>query len=328
MNQLPPDLARLTGLVCTEPPIEVPRPTGQTGQGFVAPSPDRLADLDIEATVPRRVLAELELFRLDHDPDLFVLEAPGLASILQGRSRELQPGVWLLDSGDGATIQLADWLVHLERGQVRAWPLQDDGSAVSPQVSSLPEVSWPGAEALLAGWTVAPWLTLHSDRLGSGPPVDRVAAAGALARHWSPQTSQDRRKAVQAIGAGTTVQHTVREWLAQLAGWEGLDPAITARVGPHVLRVKALSEAASLEDPAAVLRSLVQERDHLESLRVAARLASRPTVHALEAGLERADRTWASQLSVVGQFFDPASLEDLLRSVAAREADQWWGGLL
>ena len=327
MNQLPPDLARLTGLVCTEPPIEVPRPMGQTGQGFVAPSPDRLVDLDMDTTVPQRVLAELELFRLDHDPDLFVLEAPGLATILQGRSRALHPGVWLLDSSDGATIQLADWLLHLERGHVRVWALQDDGAAVSPRVSSLPEVSWPGAEALLAGWTVAPWLALHADRLGSGPPVDRVAAAGALARHWSPQSSQDRRKAVQAIGAGTTVQHTVREWLEQLAGWERLDPAITARVGPHVLRVKALSEAALLDEPGAVLRSLIQERDHLESLRVAARLAGRPTIRALEAGLDRADRTWASQLSVVGQFFDPASLEDLLGSVGAREADHWWGAL-
>ena len=199
---------------------------------------------------------------------------------------------------------------------------------VSRYAEKLPSVPWPGAATLCTPWIVAPWLSQHADRLGSGGPVHRVAAVGTLAPHWRPQNAGDRAFAMRAIrSGGSTLQGSLGSWLRGLSGWRLLDAAIIARVVPHLDQVEALTELACGSGAAALLTALVQERDDLQSLLTVLRLANRPGVDAMAASLQVADRCWSAQLSIVGEYMDPASLEDLLRSVARKEPDLWWGAL-
>lgn len=324
MTRLSPELRELLGVEDAEHSTSIEKPPGDAGEGFVRAPVSALAALFLEGPVPREVptgTETVQLARAATHPTAFVLQTEEPVDVLVGAIQHGEAEeVWFFDTQERVVLRIGDFALVLEDGAGALHQLPD---VQLPAALQLPD--WPGAAALAGAWSLPHWLETEIDRLGHSPAtLDRLPAAGLLARLWTPVDREERERALKATLSGeATVQRRVKGWLGEVQAWTDIDAAIMARVELHEERLDTLPEQAS----EALLLEMIRERDDLQSLSASVHLAKRPCAVALDAALDAVDERWVSHLSLVGAFFDPVAMNEQLRAVSSQEPDSWWGEL-
>jgi hypothetical protein len=325
MSRLSPELRELLGVEDAEQIVPIEKPSSEAGEGFVPGGPLLvLASLFLEGPRPRAVETgepTVQLARAATHPTAFALQTEEPVEVLAGKvEHDEDREAWFFDTQEQVVVRIGDFALVLQDG---AGALHQLPEVQLPAALDLP--GWPGAAALTEGWSLPSWLEADSDGLGASPAaLDRLPAAGVLARLWTPADGEERSRALEATLSGEeTVQRRAKAWLASIAEWVDIDAAVMARVELHEERLDGLPETASK----ALLLDLIRERDALQSLSASIHLARRPCAPALRAALEAVDERWATQLSLVGALFEPTAMSDQLRAVASQEPDSWWGKL-
>jgi hypothetical protein len=190
----------------------------------------------------------------------------------------------------------------IDRGHVRLY-------AIEPSRRSLPAFEprvATGGEALFG------WLAEHVEALRTSPDaLETVAAVGALVRFFTPAQVDD---------AGTGAPHVVR---GARAWARSIDEECWAEL-EGAARERAARLAKALDEEALDGLALALERDVLESVAVAMRLAGRGA--RIGEALHPIDREARARLSALTE--DAPSADDpRLRAVSWGEPEAWWGTL-
>ncbi|MCP4803767.1 MAG: hypothetical protein GY913_07095 [Proteobacteria bacterium] len=324
MSRLSPELRQLLGVEDVEHSTPIEKPRSEAGEGFTPAPLLALATLFLEGPRPREVPtgeATVQLARAATQPTAFVLQTEEPVEVLKGTvHHDEAEQAWFFDTQEQVVLRIGDHALVLKDGAGALHQLVDIGL---PPALQLPD--WPGTTALTGAWSVPSWLETEAERLGSSSAaLDRLPAAGLLARLWTPRDREERGRALKATLSGdATVQRHVAAWLDEVRDWTDVDAAAMARVELHEERLDGLPELAT--EP--LLLDLIRERDALQSLSASLHLAGRPCAPALRAALAAADERWAGHLSLVGALFDPSAMRERLRAVSSQEPESWWGHL-
>jgi hypothetical protein len=245
--------------------------------------------------------APLRVVRWQLDPAVAEVSAPEPVEI-EGAVIRTPAGTMLVDSRlETALLRFAHGTrrleLEIEHGRVRLYAIEAALPAFEARVAS-------GGEA------ISGWLADHVDVLRvSTDDVDRVAAAGALVRFFSPREADD-------AGAGAPqIVRGARAWARSIDGasWDRIE-------AEAIVRVTALDVMLDDGEP----HTIALERDVLESARVAARLAGRGD--ALGEALRSLDRRARARLTALSERC--ATIDDpRLASVSWSEPEAWWGTL-
>ena len=155
----------------------------------------------------------------------------------------------------------ADIIVGVEAGRVRAWRVpvasSSDGAS-APQGVAPPPITW---------WSVAlsapGWLAEEASLMAEGAALERVAAAGLFARGCISEDDD-------------AVYDKVSAWMGELGdALAAVEAAACERAAQVGVAAEALPDAfgGGPEAAAAVAARLTYDRDHLQSVWVALRLA-------------------------------------------------------
>jgi len=257
---------------------------------------------------------------------------PGAVLPLLGAVSQACEGDTLVTSLDSRTGPAAveivtevgqDLVVVAEAGRERLFEIRREVPAL-PDWGPLAPRDWShlvvDIDALLDGASCTPWLRhLAGEMAGSPWVLDRVAAAGLLARLWRPVDRAERDETLRSLVAGTTDTPTgrARRWARDLG---------PADVG-EIARV-ALGDAGRQRDfpgdpPGQEgLLAALHQRDDLEC--IAWVLAEAGQGRDLVASLGDLDLELQRHLAAVAPGPGVATDERLLE-VAATEPGAWWG---
>jgi hypothetical protein len=251
------------------------------------------------------------------DPAVAEVAAPEL-DLVEGAASATPAGSLLVDSRAGRTLlRFSRDARHLElqidRGHVSLFAIDTPGSVL------------PAFEARVATGGEAPtgWLAAHIEALErSGAPLDRVAAAGALLRFWTPGEPTDE----PAAGPPQVVRG-VRAWARSVdeAGWAELESAAVARARGLADWLASFTDrlAEGAVSPSEVVDAALT-RDVLESVAVTMRLAARG--EALREELEALDAKARGKLTALTDTVERVE-DERLEAVAWSEPEAWWGAL-
>jgi hypothetical protein len=296
--------------------MDVARGFAVTGTG-----PELLRRFEAEPHTERVELGEpegaLRVLRWRLDPAVAEVAAPRL-ELVEGDASRTPAGSLLVDSRAGAA--------RLRFGRDgRALELRIDGGHVALFALETPASTLPAFEPRVATGGEPPtgWLADHLAALeGTGAPLDRVAAAGALLRFWSPAAPADD----PATGPPQVVRG-VRAWARSLeaAAWAELEAAAVDRARRLADWLARFTDRRA-EGTASAREALdaARERDALESVAVAMRLAGRGA--ALRDALATLDARARERLTALTDGLAPVEDERLER-VAWSEPEAWWGAL-
>ena len=303
--------------------IERPDP-----MAFAPPAPEALEPLI--QTQPWQVLHEgsdgLRVERMATHP-VFAVTADEVSPLVGRHARHHDATLLAARQAEVVALALAgesEYAVAASPGGVTVHRLRRAAAAPwSPPVRDLG--AWPAADALLAGWSVPEALAWRVARLTSARgPLDPIAVLGTVARLWEAADAAERARALsrpdetpagrlqRAASACTDAQiRAIGEWVA----------------------VAVVQSSADLEqivsaDPASVpalTRHLVERRDTLESVSLAASLSGRGT--AIVEMLAELDREVTEHLSLLALDAPPEALCAYLSAVAWRQPDAWWAVL-
>ena len=139
-------------------------------------------------------------------------------------------GIWLLDEGDGTTINDSSGNNNHGELQGGSWVETPDGRSVLSLNGQNDRVVIPDSDSLYAdkAWTITAWVNVNSGETGFGHIVGKRAASGAIANYafrtsgsgtgWEAYYSRDGWK-------GAWNQSSVRKgiWLYMTATYDGED---------------------------------------------------------------------------------------------------------
>lgn len=222
------------------------------------------------------------------------------------------------------TVRLVDddageWVVHAHDGALELFELQpaDPLADLGPPAPPPPSLPAPPVAEWATLARAEPWLARAAAELAEAPGhVERAAAAGLLARLWSPPLDAPRT---------VPPREAVRAWAHDLP-----PGALDQLERTASRRADALAQALEGHDPVdeAAARSIALRRDDLQSVRRVLRLAGRGT-HLSDA-LAEVDRVAAAQTSRLTDALPPLDDDPLAErwiAVAGQEPDAWWAGL-
>ncbi|MFZ5476830.1 MAG: hypothetical protein ACOZNI_08655 [Myxococcota bacterium] len=289
-----------------------PAPT--RAEGFVARAlPELLARSELWLDVP----AGAKVYRAEPEPGFVAVAEEDLVEVVSGAETRVH-GLAGFDSR-GARVVLRvrgdagePRIVDVRDGEVEVWAVADALASLPPSASTVPEVAAPDVAAWSAG--AEPWLAAAAAALAASPAVvDRLAAAGLLARLWTEGDSPRERVRAWAKGLGAAALAAV-ETLAVGRAWD---------LAERIAGVGELPGAIADEAVAAMVR----ERDDLQSVRRVLKLAGEGD--RLVEALARADRAAAVHASALADHLPHADDDpetDRWSAVAWQEPDAWWAG--
>jgi hypothetical protein len=199
----------------------------------------------------------------------------------------------------------------------------------------LPELVPPDPEALLEGTSPPDWLLDEAKRLaGSEVFIDRLAAAGFVARLGAASTTDSAAVLERLLAGGESPGDRARKWALALGaeasasalGAEALDAAellFVNRSGRLAEELFDLSDLVTRGGAASAraVRSVCRERDLLESAVWILRVADRGRL--ARASLDTLDwLAWvnlSAALNLVGPLDD-----EVLAAVRWQEPNAWW----
>lgn len=287
----------------------------------------------------RMIAPDTRLQRWDLRPEIAVLQHGGRRGFeCIGDKLELDESTLLLDSRRRPACLRLDqgdiaWLLQfhlgnftLSKSQPRAQPAQ--ASAWTP--ADPPVVPIPDVRAWLALCPGEPWLRDASEQLASEEwDLARTAAAGLLARLWSPASHaspSERSRYLSPDFEGPAWM--AMEWFSALPPETrgSVERSALFEVGALQERLQEFEQVA-MEDPdqaAALGRSWLHRRDDLQSVLFLLRRSETGAV--LDEGLGGLDE----QAARFPSFWALLELEDdeRLRAVSWQEPDAWWGQLV
>lgn len=255
-------------------------------------------------------VSSLRVLRWRLDPAVAEVAAPEPVGV-EGRATRTPSGSFLVDSREGTTslsfayrgrsLELA-----IERGHVRLFSLDSPPSAL------------PAFEPRVAtgGEPISGWLAEHIESLrSSNEPTAPLAAVGALVRFFTPAEPDD-----PSAGAPQVIRGA-RGWARSIdeEAWTQLEDAMRERAARLVEASRDLETA-----PAARIVELALERDVIESIATAARLAGHGDE--LVQSMRALDREARARLSAITE---RAATTDhpRLAHVSWSEPEAWWGTL-
>lgn len=316
------EAARILGVPAEQVRLLAALPAADPGaaQGF-APGGLAEACADLRAWHPEP-LAGLRVYRSRRRPGAVQLAAAAVVAVHRGAPHHHHDLVAI--EGDALVEVRLDAdraVLRLAAGEVVLLGLPDplaDLAGAEPEPAAVPA---PPVEAWTEGLAVDRWLAEEVGRLArSAAALDRIAAAGLLSRLWAPGETPVARAARPTERA--------RAWA------RGLDPAALDRAEREAVDEAArlhdrIDAVARLDDAAAraAVGALVVDRDDLQSVRRALRLAGRGD--RLDAALAAVDADARSAASVLaGRLPALADDPDGLRwaAVAWQEPGAWWAG--
>jgi hypothetical protein len=191
------------------------------------------------------------------------------------------------------------------------------------------EVPAPDIHVFISHCAAEPWLVTEATHLASASwPLSRLAAAGLVARLWSPPECQDVEKALERIllkQAGPAKAAT--QWFRVLGSQVHQEAESSAALEADALgeRLPELQESV-LEDPQAASQRCLQwlhERDDLECvLFLLQRTNAGELLQARLAELDGLAQRYASLWSHA-----EVNENERLQAVSWQEPDAWWGQL-
>lgn len=213
----------------------------------------------------------------------------------------------LPDSPSAAMLSLRDW---------------------TPEDAPLLDI--PGLDVLCGGAGAAAWIREEHARVARHPAdgFEALSVAGTVGRLWSPRGADvGPAEALRRLMADDDPAAHARRWVVSL-------PEAVLRTAEELALVATSALADAIADAAETTPDepdealcLAEQRDQLESVRVALRWAGRGT--SLSAALERADRAAAVRCTwfrYCAERVAPSS--GRLRAVAWQEPNAWWGHAL
>lgn len=328
----------------------IPAPVGHVGHGYASAAlSDTLEGLVSTGVSGRPVFQSLDLpfvgtrvpeatvSRWQHDPALILIEMKGGEAIGGNHAFAPEPGILYLDSRHqkafarliGGRGQL---VIGADRGAVSAFEVIEPLSPAMERLLAGGEpvslhIELPGLEAWV-GETEG-WLSdIYTQLSASETPLSRLAAAGLVARLWSPPRGSDMKALIAQSLAGDGPAAKIGKWARDL-GQPLLERAMRlAVVRADILREELTPLSDSIaDDPdgaTADARHWLVCRDNLQSVRAVLSLAIDTTE--LDRAIELLDREATlhhSMWSAVGDLGE----EERLSAVAWQEPEHWWGAL-
>ncbi len=254
-------------------------------------------------------VSSLRVLRWRLDPAVAEVAAPEPVGV-EGRATRTPSGTLLVDSREGTTsLSFADrgrkLELAIERGHVRLFSLSTEGAlpAFEPRVAT-------------GGEPISGWLAEHIESLRrSDDPTAPLAAVGALVRFFTPSRPDD-----PSAGAPQVVRGA-RGWARSIDDddWTRLEDAMRERAARLV---SAFGELEHMANTGIV--EIALERDVIESIAIAARLAGRGD--ALIESMRAFDREARAHLTSITERV--ATVDDpRLAHVSWSEPEAWWGTL-
>lgn len=341
---LPDELAALLGLSAASLHLDAPPPLDDLPQAKgLSPNataascfdPRTAAGPPLPLVMPAR--APFALSRAFRDPGAFLIEPEGPFALLRGMVDPLNAEGVLLVADSRAhpvTLRQAGWLLDLDAGRVQVWRLPAETGPRLRTEERAPRVEpplWPGLEALTEGYSCSPWLERRVRMLaGSSDPLNGLVAAGMLHRLWSPADREERQRALRAAMAGSApMVGSIRQWLAHVPAWEGLEEEARLRALALAAEIESLAELLledELDARAAASRTLAS-RDDLASLAAVLAIAGRPQ-GAWHDAILAADRAAFQHSAALADALFLDADDAWLLAVARVEPDAWWGALI
>lgn len=333
------------------PPIEsVPAPDRGVGYGFSAGT--ETLDALIDQAIPAHPIfsdVELRKFgeqlpgsrvrRWDADPSVVLVDTT-TDDLVPGENASLvEAGTLALDSRTAPAFALVrgtggELVLQVDRGGVtifgverrRSPELEDFAQRKAAPPLQIPS---PDLDAILAGAPADPWLRdASTERAASASPLARAAAAGLIARLWSPPRGAGARALVDMALGGDTPTRRARDWFAALPADDRQTLERMTVFTADRLRdeLPSLSGAIAADPLGSRDRALawLHERDELACIRELLRHAGGGAeLGSAEADLDREAASHHSMWSALESF----STDPWLRAVAWQEPDSWWGAL-
>ncbi len=273
-------------------------------------------------------LPELSLYRAEVESGFLAVPPEALVGVVTGTPVTGGELVGFDTRGERVVVRIAGadgraYVVDARDGHVDVHVEADaldglDAPAAAPADVGIPDVaSWASA-AQAEGW-----LAETAVRLAAGPSaVERAAAAGVLARLWTPPEGG-------AIAAADHPRERVRAWVGALPA-DTLAALETRAVERAWALVERIADLDGLPDPVrdAEVASLVRDRDDLQSVRRALRLGGAGS--RLAEALALVDRTAAEHMSALADHLPALDADpdaDRWSAVAWQEPDAWWAGV-
>lgn len=270
----------------------------------------------------------------DLDPGVVVVEAAHAARA-RGAAAALGDGAWVLDGRARDA-----WLVTEDAQGTVVLQVGTSGVRWMRVVrnATADEVSEPGASAQSAridAWlgdeSAQPWLVEEAARLvASGHGLAPFAAAGLVARLWSPPPGEARRAAlVRRLAGSDGPAARVRRWARGLArvALRSIERDALGEAADCARAIAALSVSSSerdLEGERELLAGVARRRDDLESVAFVLRAAG--WGEAIDRALAALDDIAATRLSTM-MAIGLVEADERLAAVAWQEPLAWWGAI-
>lgn len=354
MNKLAPEELKALGLapdmefelVEQEPAPERPVALGKAGTAQADVPLQRVRDLlreqpyvsPVSLKCWQEIAPDTSLHRWDLRPEIAVFHHGGQRRFAcSGDRLDLDESTMLLDSRwRPACLRLDQgdvaWLLRFEVGDItlsRSHPRAQPERAATWTPAEPPEVPVPEVGTWLERSPGDSWLLEASEQLADEAwNLARVAAAGLVARLWSPPIHASRSERAHYLSPDFEgPAHLATAWFSALPTdtRESVERSALFEVGALQERLQELEDVA-MEDPeqAEVLgRSWLHRRDDLQGVLFLLKRAG--TGDVLEEGLRSLD----AQASEFPSYWALLELEgdERLRAVSWQEPDAWWGRL-
>jgi hypothetical protein len=354
MKKLAPEVLADLGLqpdAELTPVHKVSVPKRSVAQGLataapVAPTPNLSALLsgnwsftDLELAPLHKHVPDVLVRYWDPDPRIVLLECKALQSKgLSGKHEWLEEGSSLaLDSRESPAFvrlagQLYDCVLSCEQGEVellKPAPVRSVQQLADWRPAEPAEVPAPDIHVFLSHCAAESWLVTEATRLASASwSLSRLAAAGLVARLWSPPERQDVEKAMERLLAEQAgPAEAATQWFRVLGSRVQQEAESSASVEADALgeRLPELQESV-LEEPQAASQRCLQwlhERDNLECV-----LFLLQRTNAGEQLQERlAELDDLAQRHVSLWSLAEVTEDMRLQAVSWQEPDAWWGQL-
>lgn len=242
--------------------------------------------------------------------DLFVLGQSGGGGDLRLRLDERE----LLVRRELAEAGATDRLLARRRPTATAPAPRPPGATIPVLVDP------PDVDGLLAGAPTPTWLRLRASRLAAHESSGaRLAAAGCLARLWFLPT--DAPVATEPIPIGDSgLRARIERWLRTLDARASAEVERSAVVEALAIQEEIERSPAAEATRAAFVRTIVDRRDDLESIRWSLTILQRGD--RLGQALDALDAMAEERLA---EFEGVLHDDEHLDAVSWQEVDAWWG---
>lgn len=328
----------------------VPAPLLSSGHGFSSgPSSglphtllstltrDRPMYSDVENPSFRDRIPEARIRRWDHDPAVILIELRAGGYLGGPNTLAIDEYTLLLDSRRHPafariTGSRGEVLVGCDGGAVAAFDVEEPLSPGMEKLRAgtlLPLLELRVPEIETWGAAMPGWLSVAYSKLQEiGTPLSQVAAAGLVARLWTPPAGGDWKAALGLSLSGQGPAARVHDWARSLDA-QVLDRVeLLAIYQADALRseLEELSHAIAADPVGAMedARDWVIRRDDLES--ICQMLRAGGQARDLGQALSSLDRDAEAHHTIWSALERPLETERL-SAVAWQEPEHWWGAL-